>query len=62
MSGQESTHFLTVKDAARQLGIDVRRIRTAIRRGQIPAIALDSRFMVSKKLVERLINGEPMTA
>jgi hypothetical protein len=41
--------------AARKLGIDVRRVRIAIQREQLPSVAIGSRKLIPVAAVERLI-------
>jgi excisionase family DNA binding protein len=43
--------------AARQLGIDVRRVRQAIQRKQLPAITIGNRRLIPAAAIERLIEN-----
>ena len=48
---------LTVRQAARLLGISVDTAYESIRRGQLPALHFGRRIVVSRVMVERLLSG-----
>ena len=43
--------------AARKLGIDVRRVRTAIERKQIPSVEIANRRLIPVSVIERLLDN-----
>jgi len=48
----------TVAEVAELLGVHVQTVRAAIAHGELPAIALGRRRLVSRAVVERLLAGE----
>ena len=46
--------FLSVPRAAKKMGVGVRRLKRAVRDGQIPAIQLGRQKVVSVAVIERL--------
>ncbi|MGA6973801.1 MAG: helix-turn-helix domain-containing protein [Candidatus Binatus sp.] len=53
----ETAQFLSLPKAAHVIGVDVRRIRDAVERGQVRAVRIGSRLMIPRKAIERLVEG-----
>lgn len=51
---------LTVDEAARLLGIGRGAAYEAIHRGEIPAIRIGRRLLVSRYALEKMVNGKPL--
>ena len=47
--------FLSLPKAADVIGVDVRRVRDAVERGQIRAVRIGARLMISRAAIERLV-------
>jgi excisionase family DNA binding protein len=56
--GDTTMQFLSLPKAADVIGVDVRRVRDAVERGQIRAVRIGSRLMISRKAIERLVEAE----
>lgn len=54
----ETVQFLTLPKAADVIGVDVRRVRDAVERGQLRAVRIGARLMIPRKLIERLVDAE----
>jgi excisionase family DNA binding protein len=54
----ETTQFLSLPRAADVIGVDVRRVRDAVERGQIRAVRIGARLMIPRKALERLTEAE----
>jgi excisionase family DNA binding protein len=54
----ETTQFLSLPKAAEQIGVDVRRVRDAVERGQLRAVRIGARLMIPRKAIERLVEAE----
>jgi excisionase family DNA binding protein len=54
----ETAQFLSLPKAAEVVGVDVRRIRDAVDRGQLRAVRIGSQLMISRKAIERLVEAE----
>ena len=54
----ETTQFLSLPKAADVIGVDVRRIRDAVERGQLRAVRIGARLMIPRKAIERLVETE----
>jgi excisionase family DNA binding protein len=53
---------LTVEEAARELGIGRNTAYEAVRRGEIPTIAIGRRLLVPRDALERMLAGEGTAA
>jgi hypothetical protein len=47
--------FLSIPTAAAQLGVDVSRLRDAVRRKQVYAVVIGSQALIPAKEIERLV-------
>jgi excisionase family DNA binding protein len=54
----EITQFLSLPAAADVIGVDVRRVRDAVERGQLRAVRIGARLMIPRKAIERLVEAE----
>jgi len=54
----ETPLFLSLPRAADVIGCDVRRIRDAVEKGQLPARRIGARLMIPRKAIERLVEAE----
>ena len=52
--GDTTMQFLSLPKAADVIGVDVRRVRDAVERGQIRAVRIGARLMIPRKVIERL--------
>lgn len=50
---------LTISEAATRLGIHRETLRSAIERGEVPAVQLGRRWLVPVAAIDRLAAGEP---
>src|ERR1700687_3205227 len=55
---QELALFLSLPRAAREMGIGVERLKRAVRDGQVPAIEIGHRKVISRRVIERLAQVE----
>ena len=53
--GDTTMQFLSLPKAADVIGVDVRRVRDAVERGQIRAVRIGARLMISRAAIERLV-------
>lgn len=58
MSATTTPATYTVTEVAELLGVHVQTVRAAIAHGELPVIALGRRRLVSRAVVERLLNGQ----
>jgi len=55
-----NTLTLTIPEAARLLGISISKTYEAARMGQLPAIKVGTRVLVSRRRLEELIDGRAL--
>jgi excisionase family DNA binding protein len=55
---RESPLFLTIPEAAEQIGVDPRTLHAAIDAGQLTARKIGSRLLISRRAIERLVEAE----
>ena len=60
MTTQDDTEreTLTVDEVAKRLGVNRNTVYTAIEKGQIPSIQVGRLVLISKRWLERALNGE----
>jgi excisionase family DNA binding protein len=56
--GTKTMQFLSLPKAADEIGVDVRRVRDAVERGQLRAVRIGARLMIPRRAIERLVEAE----
>jgi excisionase family DNA binding protein len=57
-----AAEMVTVEDVAAKLGIGRNQAYDAVKSGLIPSLRLGRRWLISRRTLERLLNGEAVAA